>query len=118
MIHLPDPHRMGRVRIAGGEGVQTCPEDHVLGDAAAAGGGELVLGKTAARGEEGAQVPRETSAFEDRRVGTDRGGRFSAQHRNGEGIDEHGRTIDQLVSGAPQRDAPRGAARLSGDHER
>ena len=116
MIHFPDAQRELRSRIAVGGGVEPGAEDDVLRDARAPGGRELVLGKPAARREEGAHVGRDAAFLELRRIGAERRRRLGTENPDRDGIDEDGRPVHQLVRGAAQRHAPRGSTGLRWNH--
>ena len=83
--------------VAVGEGVEACAEDDVLGNSVGDGGGEGVLGISAAGYEEGAEGGRE--GFMQAGSGlAEVFGVLAAEDGDGYGVDEHeGGRVEDLV---------------------
>jgi hypothetical protein len=98
--------------IAVAEGVETRAEDNILTNAARDGEGELILSEAAARNHVSAESASDGVGF---------AGRIKcetvAEQRDGDGIGEDARLIDDLVNGAPVSHAESGSAGAAMLHE-
>jgi len=109
-IDLEDVERGERVAV--GEGVESCAEDDVLGDAASDGEGELIFSEAAAGGHEATEVLGDgmAGALEIACVA------FGDEGKR-DGVVEDAGLLHELVSGTADGDAEGGSAGLAVFHE-